>query len=77
MLWAIPGAVLQALGGSRRQLGLLLVTGLLIGGVWAGWMVVLGLAGRLLAKAWLGTEASRASKCSLATRSTASSTAPA
>lgn len=57
-LWAIPGALLQGLGGSRRQLGVLLATGLLIGGAWAGWMVLVGLVGRLAAKAWLGAEAS-------------------
>lgn len=42
-LWAIPGAALQWLGGSRRQLGVLLATGLLIGNPWAGWMVAAGL----------------------------------
>ncbi|MFT7722630.1 MAG: OPT/YSL family transporter [Roseateles sp.] len=57
-LWAVPGALLQALGGSRRQLGVLLATGLLIGGVWAGWMVALGLVARLAARAWLGAGAS-------------------
>jgi uncharacterized oligopeptide transporter (OPT) family protein len=47
VLWAIPGAVLQILGGSRRQLGVLLATGLLISNPAAGWMVVVGLALRL------------------------------
>jgi len=36
MLWAIPGAAMQALGGQRRQLGVLFATGLLIAAPWAG-----------------------------------------
>jgi len=34
MMWAIPGAVIQFLGGPRRQLGILLATGLLIPSRW-------------------------------------------
>ncbi|OWQ87024.1 hypothetical protein CDN99_19580 [Roseateles aquatilis] len=49
LVWAIPGALLQLVGGSRRQLGVLLATGLLIGNPLAGWMVAAGLATRLLA----------------------------
>jgi hypothetical protein len=30
LIWALPGAVLQSLGGPRRQLGILFATGLLI-----------------------------------------------
>ena len=30
LLWAIPGAILQAVGGSGRAMGILLATGLLI-----------------------------------------------
>ena len=30
VIWAIPGAIIQFLGGSRRQLGVLFATGLLI-----------------------------------------------
>jgi len=36
-LWAIPGAIIQFLGGPRRQLGVLLSTGLLIPFPLAGW----------------------------------------
>jgi uncharacterized oligopeptide transporter (OPT) family protein len=37
ILWAIPGAVIQGLGGSSRQLGILFATGLLIVNPVAGW----------------------------------------
>lgn len=47
-LWAIPGAVLQLLGGPRRQMGLLLATGLLISSPYACWLVFACLAGRLV-----------------------------
>jgi uncharacterized oligopeptide transporter (OPT) family protein len=39
LLWAIPGAVLQLLGGPKRQMGLLLATGLLISSPYACWLV--------------------------------------
>ncbi len=45
-LWAIPGAIIQFLGGPRRQLGVLLSTGLLIPFPLAGWAVLLGIACR-------------------------------
>ena len=48
MLWAIPGALLQLLGGSHRQLGVLFATGLLISSPVAGWLVASGLLFRLL-----------------------------
>ncbi|MCC6929415.1 MAG: OPT/YSL family transporter [Gemmatimonadaceae bacterium] len=47
LLWAIPGAVLQLAGGSARQLGVLLATGLLIANPAAGWAVLAGLVVRL------------------------------
>lgn len=53
-LWAIPGALVQLLGGPRRQLGILLATGLLITTPMAGWMVAAGLVCRLLAPRLLG-----------------------
>lgn len=46
--WALPGAILQAAGGSRRQLGVLLATGLLIARVPAGWAVLAGLLLRVI-----------------------------
>ncbi|HYZ22094.1 MAG TPA: OPT/YSL family transporter [Rhodopila sp.] len=50
LMWAVPGAVLQLLGGQRRQLGVLFATGLLIAAPLAGWAVLVGLVCRQL---WL------------------------
>ncbi|MFC7328897.1 OPT/YSL family transporter [Marinactinospora rubrisoli] len=47
-LWAIPGALVQLLGGPRRQMGVLLATGLLVATPNAGWLVLAGLAIRLV-----------------------------
>lgn len=47
LLWALPGALLQYLGGAKRQLGVLLSTGMLIMLPLAGWAVLAGLAIRL------------------------------
>ncbi|OZI61687.1 OPT/YSL family transporter [Bordetella genomosp. 11] len=49
LIWAIPGALIQWLGGPRRQLGVLLSTGLLIANPLAGWAVLAGIALRVLA----------------------------
>jgi uncharacterized oligopeptide transporter (OPT) family protein len=46
--WAIPGAIIQFLGGPRRQLGILLATGLLIPFPLAGWAVLAGVVCRTL-----------------------------
>ncbi|ADI06786.1 Oligopeptide transporter OPT superfamily protein [Streptomyces bingchenggensis BCW-1] len=40
LLWAIPGALIQFLGGPSRQMGVLLATGLLVATPDAGWMVL-------------------------------------
>jgi uncharacterized oligopeptide transporter (OPT) family protein len=50
MMWAIPGALLQLIGGQRRQLGVLFATGLLIAAPLAGWAVLVGIACR---QVWL------------------------
>lgn len=47
ILWSLPGALLQWAGGPRRQLGVLLSTGLLIANPTAGWGVMAGMAVRL------------------------------
>ncbi|HEY0205902.1 MAG TPA: OPT/YSL family transporter [Acetobacteraceae bacterium] len=47
LLWAVPGALLQFLGGPKRQLGVLFATGLLILFPMAGWAVLVGVACRL------------------------------
>jgi len=54
--WALPGAVIQFLGGTRRQAGILFATGLLINTPLAGWAVLFGLAGRSLWSKWKGPE---------------------
>ena len=48
LLWAIPGAMLQLVGGPRRQLGVLFATGMLILFPMAGWAVLVGVAIRLI-----------------------------
>jgi len=57
VLWAIPGAILQLLGGPRRQMGLLLATGLLISSPYACWLVFVCLAGRLIYRRIRGPKA--------------------
>ncbi|HTV88486.1 MAG TPA: OPT/YSL family transporter [Stellaceae bacterium] len=47
LIWAIPGALIQLLGGPARQLGILLATGLLIPNPMAGWAVLAGIAIRV------------------------------
>lgn len=46
--WAVPGALLQLLGGRSRQLGVLAATGLLIPSPAAGWTALAALAARRL-----------------------------
>jgi len=55
-LWALPGAFVQWIGGARRQLGVMLATGLLLGDPGAGLAVLTGLALRLI---WLKCRPSR------------------
>jgi uncharacterized oligopeptide transporter (OPT) family protein len=47
LAWAVPGAIIQFLGGPKRQLGVLLATGLLIPNPLAGWAVLIGIAIRV------------------------------
>ncbi len=58
LIWAIPGALIQLIGGPKRQLGVLLATGLLIANPLAGWAVVVGIALRLIIEK-VGGEKSR------------------
>ncbi|WP_243745282.1 OPT family oligopeptide transporter, partial [Streptomyces hainanensis] len=51
-LWAVPGALIQLIGGSSRQLGVMLATGLLVATPDAGWMVLGALAVRKLYTWW-------------------------
>jgi uncharacterized oligopeptide transporter (OPT) family protein len=48
LIWALPGALIQLLGGPSRQLGILLATGLLIPNPMAGWAVLAGIAIRFV-----------------------------
>ena len=59
LIWAVPGAILQLLGGARRQLGILLATGLLLATPWLGWMVLAGIVVRLVVKRILGAKAAK------------------
>ncbi len=56
LLWALPGALIQAIGGRRRQLGILLATGLLILNPAAGWAAAVALAIRFFLHRRYGTE---------------------
>lgn len=56
-LWAIPGALIQLVGGPSRQLGVLLGTGLLVASLETGWMVLAGLLVRALVVRLRGKEA--------------------
>jgi uncharacterized oligopeptide transporter (OPT) family protein len=57
LIWAIPGALIQLLGGQSRQLGILLATGLLIPNPMAGWAVLAGIVIRLAVRAFKSEEA--------------------
>jgi uncharacterized oligopeptide transporter (OPT) family protein len=48
LIWAIPGALLQFIGGPKRQLGVLFATGMLIMFPIAGWAVLVGVACRIV-----------------------------
>ncbi|GAA0361363.1 OPT/YSL family transporter [Bacillus horti] len=48
LLWAIPGAIIQFIGGSKRQMGILFATGLLILNPIAGWAVLTGILIRII-----------------------------
>lgn len=48
LIWCIPGAVIQLIGGPSRQMGVLLATGLLIFNPTAGWTALVALAIRAI-----------------------------
>ncbi|MFV0383483.1 OPT/YSL family transporter [Paracoccus sp. (in: a-proteobacteria)] len=56
LLWAIPGAIIQIIGGPRKQLGIMLATGLLINFAMAGWMVLAGIVCKLAFLKFVGEE---------------------
>jgi len=47
LMWAIPGAIIQALGGPSRQIGVLFATGLLIFNPIAGWTALISILVRV------------------------------
>lgn len=57
LLWAIPGAILQWLGGAKRQIGVMFATGLLISTPNACWAVLAGLLIRIVVLKVKGKEA--------------------
>jgi uncharacterized oligopeptide transporter (OPT) family protein len=57
LLWAIPGALLQWLGGPSRQMGILFATGLLITFPAAGWAVLVGILIRFIILRYYGERA--------------------
>lgn len=57
LLWAIPGAILQFVGGPNRQMGILFATGLLILNPKAGWAVIAGILIRAIVLKVKGKEA--------------------
>ncbi|MFJ4714504.1 OPT/YSL family transporter [Streptomyces sp. NPDC088785] len=57
LLWAVPGALIQLIGGTRRQMGVMLATGLLILTPHACWMVLAALAVRVGYRKWRGPRA--------------------
>lgn len=56
-MWAIPGAILQLVGGSSRQVGVMFATGLLILNPNAGWAVLGGILIRMIVLKLKGKEA--------------------
>jgi uncharacterized oligopeptide transporter (OPT) family protein len=57
VIWAVPGALIQLIGGSDRQMGILFATGLLIVNPLAGWAVLVGLLIRLAVLRFYGQQA--------------------
>lgn len=57
LMWAVPGAIIQLIGGPKRQMGILFATGLLIINPLAGWAVIAGLIIRVTIIKLRGKEA--------------------
>ncbi|HMF93716.1 MAG TPA: OPT/YSL family transporter [Vicinamibacterales bacterium] len=57
IVWAVPGALLQAAGGHARQMGVLFATGLLIYNPAAGWTALAALSARTIAERRFGERA--------------------
>ena len=48
LAWAVPGALVQLIGGPKRQIGIMFATGLLILNPLAGWAVIAGITLRFI-----------------------------
>lgn len=59
LLWSIPGALIQLIGGPRRQMGIMVATGLLIINPIAGWAVITGIIIRVIILKIRGPEAEK------------------
>jgi uncharacterized oligopeptide transporter (OPT) family protein len=57
MMWAIPGAIIQFIGGPDKQIGVLFATGLLINNPKAGWTALVAIAIRLVVLKVIGKKA--------------------
>lgn len=57
VLWAIPGALVQLIGGPKRQMGILLATGLLVATPNAGWLVLGAIVARIVYRRIRGPQA--------------------
>lgn len=57
ILWAIPGALIQFLGGTKRQMGIMIATGLLISAPFACWLVFAALLARVIVRRVKGPKA--------------------
>lgn len=57
LIWAIPGAIVQAIGGPKRQMGVMLATGLLISAPNACWAIFIALLVRVIVRRTKGEQA--------------------
>lgn len=54
VIWAVPGAIIQFIGGPNKQLGVLLATGLLVGSTITGITTIAALIIRVIVIKWKG-----------------------
>lgn len=58
-IWAIPGALIQLIGGPGRQMGVLFATGLIVATPHAGWVILAALTIRIIWRHLRGDEGQR------------------
>ncbi len=59
LIWAVPGALVQLIGGPARQIGILFATGLLINNPVAGWTAMVALVVRAILVRRFGDDVQR------------------